>query len=118
LTRSELIAELAASDPHLRQIDVELIEATVFDGITAALVGGGRVELRGFGTFTVKRRDARMGRNPHSGEEVPVAEKTVPSFKAGKELRVRVNRGGIKPSRAGRSRATADPRLPRRPDDV
>ena len=93
MTRSELIAELAASNPHLRAQDVELIVSTVFDEISAALTRGERVELRGFGAFTIKHRDARTGRNPRTGEAVPVDEKAVPFFKAGKELRERVNRG-------------------------
>ncbi|MGI4939970.1 MAG: integration host factor subunit beta [Janthinobacterium lividum] len=97
MTKSELIAELAAANPHLLSRDVELIVATIFDEITAALSRGERVELRGFGAFTVKRRDARTGRNPRTGEAVPVDEKAVPFFKAGKELRERVNRG--KPAR-------------------
>jgi integration host factor subunit beta len=91
MTRSELIADLAASNPHLLGRDIELIVATVFDEISAALTRGERVELRGFGAFTVKRRDARTGRNPRTGEAVPVDEKAVPFFKAGKELRARVN---------------------------
>ena len=96
MTRSELIAELAASNPHLRVADVELIVTTIFDQITAALARGGRVELRGFGAFTVKRRDARLGHNPRTGESVSVNEKTMPFFKAGKELRGRLNHGGTK----------------------
>jgi integration host factor subunit beta len=101
MTRSELIAELAAANPHLRGQDVELIVSTVFDEISAALTRGERVELRGFGAFTAKRRDARTGRNPRSGEAVPVDEKAVPFFKAGKELRERVNRTAApKPARA------------------
>jgi len=91
MTRSELIADLAASNPHLLGRDIELIVATVFDEISAALTRGERVELRGFGAFTIKRRDARTGRNPRTGEAVPVDEKAVPFFKAGKELRARVN---------------------------
>ena len=91
MTRSELIAELAAANPHLRAPDVELIVGTVFDEISAALTRGERVELRGFGAFTIKRRDARTGRNPRTGEAVPVDEKAVPFFKAGKDLRERVN---------------------------
>ena len=98
MTKSELIAELAAANPHLLGRDVELIVGTIFDEITAALSRGERVELRGFGAFTVKQRDARTGRNPRTGEAVPVDEKAVPFFKAGKELRERVNRS--KPSRA------------------
>jgi integration host factor subunit beta len=102
MTKSELIAELAAANPHLLGRDVETIVATIFDEITAALSRGERVELRGFGAFTVKRRDARTGRNPRTGEAVPVEEKAVPFFKAGKELRERVNRSG-KPARAARA---------------
>jgi integration host factor subunit beta len=93
MTKSELTADLAAANPHLTGRDVELIVATVFDEITAALARGERVELRGFGAFTVKHRNARTGRNPRTGEAVPVDEKAVPFFKAGKELRERVNKG-------------------------
>ena len=100
MTKSELIAELADNNPHLRGADVELIVATIFDQITAALARGERVELRGFGAFTVKRRNARTGRNPRTGEAVPVDEKAVPFFKAGKELRDRVNRGRTASQRA------------------
>ncbi len=98
MTKSELIADLAAANPHLLSRDVELIVSTIFDEITGALARGARVELRGFGAFTVKRRDARTGRNPRTGEAVPVLEKAVPFFKAGKELRERVNQGP-KPAR-------------------
>lgn len=93
MTKSELIAELTNANPHLRSGDVELIVATIFDEITGALARGERVELRGFGAFTVKRRGARTGRNPRTGAAVPVVEKAVPFFKAGKELRERVNAG-------------------------
>jgi integration host factor subunit beta len=106
MTKSELIADLAQANPHLRAPDVELIVSTIFDEITAALARGARVELRGFGAFTVKKRDARTGRNPRTGEAVSVNEKLVPFFKAGKELRERVNRGP-------RTRAT-----PARPERV
>jgi integration host factor subunit beta len=82
VTKSELIAGLAADNPHLRGADVETIVSTIFDEITAALSRGSRVELR---------REARTGRNPRTGEAVPVDEKSVPFFKAGKELRERVN---------------------------
>ncbi len=105
MTKSELIADIAAANPHLRSADVELIVATIFDEITGALAAGQRVELRGFGAFTTKHRDARTGRNPRTGEAVSVDEKSVPFFKAGKELRERVNRG--KPSRAGSERNQA-----------
>jgi integration host factor subunit beta len=93
VTKSELIAELATANPHLRGTDVERIVGTIFDEITVALARGERVELRGFGAFTVKHRNARTGRNPRTGAAVPVDEKAVPFFKAGKELRERVNRG-------------------------
>ena len=93
MTKSELIADLCGANPHLTSRDVELIVATIFEEITAALARGARVELRGFGAFTVKQRDARTGRNPRTGEAVPVDEKAVPFFKAGKDLRERVNRG-------------------------
>jgi integration host factor subunit beta len=106
MTKSELIADLAAANPHLLGRDVEIIVGTIFDEITAALARGERVELRGFGAFTVNKRDARTGRNPRTGEAVPVDEKAVPFFKAGKELRERVNRGG-KHTRATRERAMA-----------
>ncbi len=95
MTKSELIAELAIANPHLRAQDVETIVATIFEEITFALSRGERVELRGFGAFTVKRRDARTGRNPRTGASVSVDEKSVPFFKAGKELRLRVNAGKI-----------------------
>ena len=104
MTKSELIAGLAADNPHLRGADVEVIVATIFDQITDALARGERVELRGFGAFTIKHREARTGRNPRTGEAVPVNEKSVPFFKAGKELRERVNAG--KPVR-GRARTKA-----------
>ncbi|MGH7212822.1 MAG: integration host factor subunit beta [Acetobacteraceae bacterium] len=95
MTKSELIAELTEANPHLRATDIELIVATIFDEITGALARGARVELRGFGAFTIKRRGARTGRNPRTGAAVPVTEKAVPFFKAGKELRERVNAGAM-----------------------
>ena len=98
MTKSELIAQLVADNPHLRQQDVEAIVATIFEEITAALSRGDRVELRGFGAFSVKRRDPRQGRNPRTGEAVSVSGKAVPFFKPGKELRETVNGG---PPQAG-----------------
>ena len=91
MTKSELIRRLAKLNPHLYERDVERIAATVFDEIGAALSRGDRVELRGFGTFSVRRRDARVGRNPRSGTTVQVAEKHVPFFKAGKPMQKRLN---------------------------
>jgi len=92
MTRSELIAGLAEDNAHLTMADVERIVAALFDEMTGALARGDRVELRGFGAFTVKRRNARAGRNPRTGETVDVAQKSVPFFKAGKELRERINK--------------------------
>ena len=91
MTKSELIQRLAERNPHLYQRDVELIVTAIFDEITAALSRGDRVELRGFGAFSVKRRDARVGRNPRTGDSVNVAEKHIPFFKTGKQLRDRLN---------------------------
>lgn len=95
MTRSELIAELAASNSHLKPTDVELIVDTIFEQITDALARGGRVELRGFGAFGVKQRSARTSRNPRTGKAVLVDEKTVPFFKAGKKLRKLLNRPAV-----------------------
>jgi integration host factor subunit beta len=91
MIKSELIEEIAKKNPNLYQRDVEQIVNTVLDVITGALVKGQRVELRGFGTFSVKDRPARMGRNPRTGETVKVAAKRLPAFKAGKELKERIN---------------------------
>ena len=91
MTKSDLILRLAEMYPHLLQRDIERIVGTVFDEITNALARGNRVELRGFGAFSVKHRDARMGRNPRTGEPVQVDEKFVPFFKTGKQLRDRLN---------------------------
>lgn len=91
MTKSELIAELAAANPHFLASDVEKIVNTIFHEIATALAAGARVELRGFGAFTVKNRHARTGRNPRTGAAVVVDAKAVPFFKAGKELRERVN---------------------------
>jgi integration host factor subunit beta len=91
MTKSELIARLAEKNPHLYQRDVERIVTTIFDEIASALAHGDRVELRGFGAFSVKRRDARVGRNPRTGEAVHVDEKYIPFFKTGKQLRERLN---------------------------
>ena len=91
MTKSELIQRLAGRNPHLYHRDVELIVTAIFDEITAALSRGDRVELRGFGAFSVKRRDARLGRNPRTGDSVSVEQKFVPFFKTGKQLRDRLN---------------------------
>ncbi len=91
MTRSELIQRIADANPHLLLRDVETLVATIFDEITHALGSGNRVELRGFGAFSVKMREARVARNPRTGEAVEVEEKRVPLFKAGKQLRHRLN---------------------------
>lgn len=91
MTKSELIQKIAEQNPQLYMRDVEKIVDTIFDEITQALVDGNRVELRGFGAFSVKHRDARVGRNPRTGESVHVAEKRLPFFKTGKALRERLN---------------------------
>tara|TARA_Y100000588_G_scaffold230131_1_gene243836 strand:+ start:434 stop:721 length:288 start_codon:yes stop_codon:yes gene_type:complete len=91
MTKSELIFLLAEKNPHLYQRDIERIVSTVFDEVSAALSRGDRVELRGFGAFSVKNRESRIGRNPRTGETVHVARKSVPFFKVGKDLRVRLN---------------------------
>ena len=91
MTKSELIQRLAERNPHLYHRDVELIVSAIFDEISAALARGDRVELRGFGAFSVKSRGARTGRNPRTGAAVQVDSKTVPFFKTGKQLRERLN---------------------------
>lgn len=91
MTKSELIARLASENPHLFQRDIERIVTTIFDEITNALAQGDRVELRGFGAFSVKERGSRVGRNPRTGEAVEVSEKYIPYFKTGKQLRERLN---------------------------
>ncbi|WP_424968539.1 MULTISPECIES: integration host factor subunit beta [unclassified Dinoroseobacter] len=91
MIRSELIQIVADENPHLYQRDVERIVNTVFDEIIEAMSNGDRVELRGFGAFSVKHRDARTGRNPRTGEAVSVEAKSVPFFKTGKLLRDRLN---------------------------
>ncbi|MFW5834258.1 MAG: integration host factor subunit beta [Pseudomonadota bacterium] len=91
MTKSDLVKRLAEANPHLMLRDVERIVATVFDEISEALARGDRVELRGFGAFSVRGRAARIGRNPRTGEEVAVPDKVVPHFKTGKDLRERLN---------------------------
>lgn len=91
MIRSELIQKISEENPHLFQRDVERIVNTVFEEIINAMSRGDRVELRGFGAFSVKKRDARQGRNPRTGESVSVDQKHVPFFKTGKLLRERLN---------------------------
>jgi len=91
MIKSELVQKIADENPHLYQRDVERIIGTILDEIVDAMASGKRVELRGFGAFSVKKRDARTGRNPRTGESVQVEEKHVPFFKTGKLLRDRLN---------------------------
>jgi integration host factor subunit beta len=91
MTRSQLVRSLAQAHPSLYEGEVEKVVTAFFDRITAALACGDRVELRDFGTFSVRRRDARIGRNPRTGDSVPVTEKRVPFFKAGRLLHARLN---------------------------
>ncbi len=91
MIKSELVQKIADKNPHLYHRDVERIVNRVFDEVIDAMKQGHRVELRGFGAFSVKERNARLGRNPRTGESVDVTEKRVPFFKTGKELRQRLN---------------------------
>ena len=91
MTKSELIARLAGKNPQFYLRDIEAIVETIFREMSDALVRGDRVELRNFGAFTVKEREARIGRNPKTGESVQVEAKRTPAFKAGKALRDRLN---------------------------
>lgn len=91
MTKSELIQKLAERNPHLFLRDIEKIVDTVFNEITNTLAKGDRVELRGFGAFSVKHREARTGRNPRTGETVQVEAKRLPFFKTGKALREKLN---------------------------
>jgi integration host factor subunit beta len=91
MIKSELVQRIATRNPHLYQRDVEHIVNAILDKVSEALSAGDRVELRGFGAFSVKSRPARLGRNPRTGEKVEVEGKSVPFFKTGKEMRERLN---------------------------
>lgn len=91
MIRSELVHTLSRKHPEMRQEDVEQVVDIFFDEIAGQLANGGRVELRGFGAFSTRQRDARIGRNPRTGEAVEVPAKAVPFFKAGKAIRERLN---------------------------
>jgi integration host factor subunit beta len=91
MIRSELVQKLCGDFPDLTQREVETVVGAIFDSITDQLASGGRVELRGFGAFSTRQRDARTGRNPRTGESVSVNAKRVPYFKPGKEMRERLN---------------------------
>lgn len=92
MIRSELLQALAKDNPDLRAEEIEQVVDVFFDEITKRLAEGGRVELRGFGAFSTREREARSGRNPRTGETVQVPSKRVPYFKPGKEMRERLNR--------------------------
>jgi len=91
MTKSELIEKLSFDNGALNKKEAELVVNTIFDSIGSALMGGERVEIRGFGSFTIRQRDAREARNPKSGDVVRISSKKTPFFKTGKELRERVN---------------------------
>jgi integration host factor subunit beta len=105
MIKSELVQRIAERNPHLYQRDVENIVNAILDEITQALSRGDRVELRGFGAFSVKKRDARTGRNPRTGAAVDVSEKAVPVFKTGKDMRLRLNTTPVTKPRTREARA-------------
>jgi integration host factor subunit beta len=107
--KSELIQRISAANPNLFQRDIERIVNVMFDEIVAALARGDRVELRGFGAFTVKHRAPRMGRNPRTGSAVDVEEKFVPFFKTGKELRERLNGTPLKAAKTSKAKVAKGP---------
>ena len=95
MTKSELVLALAKRYPHLYQRDIETLVTTIFDNISETLVDGGRVELRGFGAFSVRKREARKARNPKNGQEVFIGERHAIYFRTGKELRERINKAPV-----------------------
>ena len=95
MTKSELVLALAKRYPHLYQRDIETLVTTIFDNISETLVTGGRVELRGFGAFSVRKREARKARNPKNGQEVFIGERHAIYFRTGKELRERINKAPV-----------------------
>mgnify|MGYP003737845009 CR=1 FL=1 len=96
MTKSELVTAISEANPGLGRRHVEMVVNTIFDSMRDALLGGDRIEIRGFGSFTVRVRRPRTGRNPKTGVSVDIGEKKGPFFKVGKELRERVN-GGVDP---------------------
>ena len=107
MIKSELIQKLADENPQLYAKDIERVVNTVLGEIADALANGDRVELRGFGAFSVKHREARTGRNPRTGEAVAIEEKHTPFFKAGKEMRERLNREPLAENEVPQRRARA-----------
>jgi integration host factor subunit beta len=94
MLKSDLVWRISQQNPHLYLHDVEKIVDAIFDEITASLARGKRIELRGFGTFSVNVHEARTGRNPRTGALVPIPKRAHPHFKPGKEMKERLNRGG------------------------
>ncbi len=94
MTKSDLIERVAARLPHISKKDTEIVVNTIFDSMTEALRRSDRIEIRGFGSFQVKIREAREGRNPKTGEEVKIPAKRTPFFKVGKELKERIDAAG------------------------
>ena len=92
MTKSELILRISKQYPHLYQRDIERLVNTIFGEISSTLTGGGRVELRGFGAFSIRKRDARSARNPKNGQEVKIGERYAIYFRTGKELREKINK--------------------------
>lgn len=92
MTKSELISRLSKKFPHLYQKDIEKIVGSMLGEIANALTHGGRVELRGFGAFSIRKRDARQARNPKNGQEVSIGERHAIYFRTGKELRESINK--------------------------
>jgi integration host factor subunit beta len=111
MTKSELIERLAQRNPRLVARDADEAVKTILDAMSAALADGSRIEIRGFGSFALNYRPPRVGRNPKSGAKVQVPAKFVPHFKAGKELRERVDGESAAPSQ-GASAAAAEPAKP------
>ncbi|MGM4888429.1 integration host factor subunit beta [Tardiphaga sp. 215_C5_N2_1] len=107
MVKSELVPRIAKHNPRLYQRDLENIVNAILDEIVAALARGDRAELRGFGAFSVRHRPARAGRNPRTGKHVTVHQKSLPFFKAGKEMRERLNRENAAPEMSAASRPAA-----------
>jgi integration host factor subunit beta len=107
MVKSELVQRIAKQNPRLYQRDLENIVNAILDEIVAALARGDRAELRGFGAFSVRHRSARAGRNPRTGKHVTVHQKNLPFFKAGKEMRDRLNRENAAPEMSAASRPAA-----------
>lgn len=109
MTKSGLIEAVAAQLPHLAQRDLEVVVNTLFDSMTEALAVGDRIEIRGFGSFSVRHRKARQGRNPKTGQVINVPAKRVPFFTVGHELRERVNAGAAQAPRSQEQGPAATP---------